>query len=461
MVLEKLGNSLKETLSKIANSLFVDEKLINELIKDIQRALLQSDVNVKLVFDLTQKIKERALKENATAGLTKKEHLITIVHEELVRFLGGEGHKITIDKKPFIIMLVGLFGSGKTTTSGKLAKFFATRGKKVIIVGLDVHRPAAMLQVKQIGEQLHVPYIIDLKEKNPVKIWNANKEKLKEYDLIIVDTAGRDALSLDLIEEIENINELINPDERLLVISADIGQAAEKQANQFHESCHITGVISTKMDGTAKAGGALSACAVTEAPIKFIGVGEKMDDLEEFNPDGFVGRLLGMGDLEALLEKAKASIGEEEAKDLGGKFLKGEFNLIDLYQQMQAVKKMGPLTKVMELIPGMGQLQMPKEMIEVQQEKLEKWRYIMDSMSRKELEDPDSIDMQRIERISKGSGIEVSEVRALLKQYTQSKKLMKMFKGKDPEKMMNKMGNAKGMAEMMKGMKGIKGLKRR
>jgi len=459
MVLDKLGSSLKNTLAKIAGSLVVDEKLINELVKDIQRALLQSDVNVKLVFELTKKIKERALKEELLPGLTKKEQLVNVVHEELVNFLGGEGHKLSIDKKPLKIMLVGLFGSGKTTTAGKLTKFFMNRGKKVAIVGLDVHRPAAMDQVEQLGKQLNAKYFINRDEKDVIKIYDSIKDKLNDFDVIILDTAGRDALSLDLIQEIEGLSNHVEADERLLVISADIGQAAENQAKQFHESCKITGVIATKMDGTAKAGGALSACAVTDAPIKFIGVGEKMDDLEQFNPSGFVGRLLGMGDIEELLEKAKLAMDEDDAKDMGAKFLKGDFSLLDLYQQMQSMKKMGPLSKVMELIPGMGQLQLPKDMVNVQEGKLEKWKYAMDSMTRAELEDPDIITIDRVNRISKGSGIEQSEIRALMKQHKQSKKMMKMFKGKDPDKMMKKMGGMKGMAEMMKGMKGMKGMK--
>jgi signal recognition particle subunit SRP54 len=453
MVLDKLGSSLKNTLAKIAGSVIVDEKLINELVKDIQRALLQSDVNVKLVFDLTKTIKERALKEELPPSLTKKEQLVNIVHDELVKFLGGEGHKIKIEKKPFTIMMVGLFGSGKTTTSGKLAKFFTNRGKKVCIVGLDVHRPAAMDQVEQLGKQLNVKVFTDKSTKDTVKIWKNVKDEANEYDVVIVDTAGRDALSEDLIEEIEAIGKEINADERLLVISADIGQAAEKQATKFHESCNITGVIATKMDGTAKAGGALSACAITEAPIKFIGVGEKMDDLEQFNPPGFVGRLLGMGDLEELLEKAKVAIDEDEAKDLGQKFLKGEFNLLDLYSQMQAMKKMGPLTKVMELIPGMGGMNIPKEALSVQEEKLKVWKFLMDSMTKEELEDPEIVTVDRMERIAKGSGSEVSEIRALVKQFRQSKKVMKVFKGKDPEKMMKKAGGMKGIAQMMQGMK--------
>lgn len=459
MVLDKLGDSLKNTLSKIASSLIVDDKLINELIKDIQRALLQSDVNVKLVFELTNNIKERAKKEDLPPGLTKKEQLIQIVHDELVKFLGGEGHKLDLTSgKQIKIMLLGLFGSGKTTTTGKLGKFFKNRGKKVAFVGLDVYRPAAMDQLEQIGKKLEIDVYVNREEKDVVKSYDSFKDKLENYDIVIIDTAGRDALSLDLIEEIEKLNKHIEPDEKLLVISADIGQTAEKQASQFHESCNVTGVIATKMDGTAKAGGALSACAITDAPIKFIGVGEKMDDLEQFNPVGFVGRLLGMGDLEELLEKAKVAMNEDDAQDMGARFLKGDFNLLDLYQQLEAMNKMGPLNKVMELIPGMGQMQLPKEALNVQQDKMKLWKYAMSSMTRKELEDPEIISVDRLERISKGSGIDISEIRLLLKQHKQSKKMMKMFKGKDPEKMMKKMGNMKGMANMMSGMKGSKKL---
>ncbi|MBW2969448.1 signal recognition particle protein Srp54 [Candidatus Woesearchaeota archaeon] len=440
MVLEKLGSSLKTTLQKIAKSIFVDEKLINELVKDIQRALLQADVNVKLVFNLTNSIKERIKKEETPGALTKREHLINIVYEELVKFLGNEKAELKIlDKKPNKIMMVGLFGSGKTTTCGKLAKYFTKRGKRVALLGLDIHRPAAMDQIEQVGKGANVSVFINRKEKNPVKIYNEFKPQLEKYDIVLIDTAGRDALSEDLIEELNQLNKEINPDENLLIISADIGQAAQNQAEKFHETCGITGVIVTKMDGTAKGGGSLTACAVTKAPIKFLGIGEKIDDLEAFNPKGFVGRLLGMGDLEALLEKAKEAITEEDAQDMKKKFLKGEFNLVDLYSQMEAMNKMGPLSKVMEMIPGMGQLKLPKDALKVQEGKLKKWKYAMNSMTKKELEEPDTIDSNRIDRISKGSGVSVSEVRELIKQYRQSRKLVKMMKGSDsPEKLMKK-----------------------
>lgn len=441
MVLEKLGSSLKAALEKIANSVFVDESLVNELIKEIQRALLQSDVNVKLVFDLSNKIKKRALEEKAPSGITKKEHMINILYEELVVFLGGEGHKIELTKKPYKIMLIGLFGSGKTTTAGKLAKFLSKRSTKVAVIQLDMWRPAAFKQLEQLAKQVNVTVFGDEKLKDPVKIYEKFESQLNSFDVVIIDTAGRDALSDELVDELNKINAKVKADERLLVISADIGQAAEKQAKMFHETCNVTGVIITKMEGTAKGGGALSACAITKAPVKFIGVGEKTDDFEEFNPKGFVSRLLGMGDIEALLEKAKEAMSEENSEEMSKRMLKGEFNLVDLYEQMEAMKKMGPLSKIAELIPGMGQLKLPKEALEGQQEKLEKWRYIMDSCTKEELEDPEIISGQRIERIAKGSGTSIKEIKDLITQYRQAKKMMKMLKGgKNMEKMMKRMG---------------------
>jgi len=444
MVLDKLSTSLKETLQKVTRALFVDEKLINEVVKDIQRSLLQADVAVRLVFDITKKIKERALKEETPKGLDKKEHLINIVYEELSSFLGGEQEPFTIPKKkPFIIMLVGLFGNGKTTTAGKLANYYKKRGKKVALVQTDTWRPAAHHQLKTLAEQTGVDFYGDEKEKDPVKIFSQAKKALQKYDLVIVDTAGRDALSEDLVEELKRIDKEVQADEKWLVMAADVGQTAQRQAQQFHDTAGVTGVIITKLDGTAKGGGALTACAVTGAPVRFIGVGEKIDDLELFNPKGFVGRLLGMGDLEALLDKAKAAMSEEEAADLGRKLLKGDFNLLDLYEQMQAMKKMGPLSKVMEMIPGLSQVKLPKEVLQVQEGKLEKWRHLMNSMTKEELEEPEIIRGGRIERVAKGAGLPASELRSLLKQYKQSKKLMKMMKGgseKNMEKLLKRLG---------------------
>jgi len=456
MVLDKLGSSLKDTLNKITGSLFVDEKLVNELVKDIQRALLQSDCNVKLVFDLTKQIKERALKEQPPGALSKKEWLIKIVYEELVNFLGEEELQLDIKTKPYKIMLVGLFGNGKTTTAGKLGKYFMKRGHKVALMSTDTWRPAAFTQLQQLGKQINATVFGDPKEKDPAKIFKKFESELEKFDIVIVDTAGRDALSDELIEELNEINTTVKPDQTLLVMSGDVGQAAQKQAEAFHETCNVTGVVITKLDGTAKGGGALIACSVTGAKVIFIGVGEKIDDLEKFKPKNFVGRMLGMGDLEALLDKAKEAINEDDAQDLGKKLLKGEFNLIDLYEQMKMMKKMGPLGKVMEMIPGMGQVKMPKEALKVQEEKLVKWKYVMDSCTKGELENPDIMSSTRVDRIAKGAGVTTGDVRDLLKQYKQGKKMMKMFKGaggsnpKAMEKMMKRMGGMKG------GMPGMK-----
>lgn len=439
VVLEKLGSSLKDTLSKIAKAVFVDDTLINELVKDIQRALLQADVNVKLVFAISSQIKKRIKEETTPPGLTKKEHLIHIVYEELVNLLGGERAEPALSSdKPHKIMMVGLFGSGKTTTTGKLARYYHKRGHKVGLLGLDVWRPAAMDQLQQVAAQATVPALILKGEKNPLKIIDYFKPRFHEFDVLIIDTAGRDALNEELIKELDEVNKALTPNEAYLVISADLGQAAQQQAQTFHDTVGVTGVIATKMDGTAKAGGALSACAVTEAPITFIGVGEHQDDLEKFNSKGFVGRLLGMGDIEALLEKAHGAITEEAAKDLSTRMLQGDYNLIDLYDQMTAMRKMGPLGKIMEMIPGFSSVQLPKEMLEMQEEKLEVWKHIMNSCTKAELEDPETIDGSRAERIARGSGTKADEVRELVKQYRQSKKMLKMLKGGSPEKLMKK-----------------------
>lgn len=453
MVLDNLGESLRNALQKVARSMFVDDAAVNELVKELQRALLQSDVNVKLVFSLSQRIKERVLKEETPGGLTKRDYLIKVVYEELVKFLGGEEGQIEAASIPTVIMLSGLFGSGKTTTAAKLARYFSKRGMKVTLVQLDVYRPAALDQLQQLGKQIGVPVFGNKNEKDPLKIFSSCQNELRKFDVVIVDTAGRDALSTDLIAELKAVAAAVQPNENLLVISADIGQAAERQATAFHDACKITGVIVTKLEGTAKGGGALSACSVSGAPIKFVGVGEKIEDLEKFNPKGFVGRLLGMGDIEALLEKAKEAVTEEEAKDISEKFLKGEFTLLDLYEQMKAIKKMGPIAKVMEMVPGFGQLKLPKDVLEVQEANLKKWKFAMDSMTKKELEDPEIMSSDRIERIAKGAGISTGEVKDLLKQYRQSKKVVKMFKGASPKKMQQMIGKMGGM----KGLEGFKG----
>ena len=436
MVLDSLSGSLRDTLKKIKDALFIDEKLINELVKDIQKALIKADVNVRLVLDLTKDMKGRLLNEKAPSSVSKKEHLVNIVYEELVKFLGtGEDFKVN---KKTRIMLVGLFGSGKTTTTAKLANYFKKRGKDVAVITADTWRPAAYDQLEQLSKQINVKFYGDKSEKKPQNILKKFEKDLDKHDVVLIDTAGRDALNEELVDELNNINKVAKADRVFLVLSSDIGQAAQKQAEMFHELCNVTDVIITKLDGTAKGGGALAACSVTGANVRFLGVGEKVDELEEFKPEGFVSRLLGMGDLEALLKKTQDAFDEKEAEDLGKKFLKGDFNLIDLYEQLSAMKKMGPLNKILDMIPGMGG-NIPKDLLQGQEEKLETWKYVMQSMTKKELEDPSIIRGGRIQRISDGSGTSSKDVRGLLKQYKQSKKMMKMMKGKNMDKMMKKM----------------------
>lgn len=447
MVLDKLSSSLRGSLQKIKNSMFVDKKLINEIVKDIQKALLKSDVDVKLVLKTTKKIKERALNEEKPKTVSKKDHLITVVYEELVEILGGEEtfnleNTIKKHKGPYKIMLVGLFGSGKTTTTGKLANYYKKRGIKTAVVSTDTWRPAAAKQLQQLSKEIDVDCYINPQNKNPASIYEEFEEEYQNYDLVIIDTAGRDALNNELITELKDLDNTVQANDIFLVLSADIGQAAEKQAQAFHDTTGVSGVIITKLDGTAKGGGALIACSITDAPIRFLGVGEKTNDLERFNPKSFVGRILGLGDLEGLLEKTRAAFDEEEAKELTKKMLKGEFNLMDMYDQMEAMQNMGSLSKIMDMIPGFNTNKIPKEMLEGQEEKMKDWKHLMNSMTKEELEDPTIMRKQRIERVSYGAGMDTKELRQLLKHYKQSKKMMKMMKGggeKDMEKMMKKM----------------------
>ncbi len=448
MVLDKLGSSLRNTIDKIRSAIFVDEKLINELVKEIQKALIKADVNIPLVFKISNEIKQRALKEKPPEGISKKEYLVKIVYDELVKLVGGKEEKVEINAKPTKIMLVGLFGSGKTTQAGKLANYYKKRGYKVGLIQTDTWRPASYKQLKQLGDKINVPVFGDPNERNPIKIYKKFEGKIDEFDAVIIDTAGRDALSDELIEELNKLNKVVKPNETLLVISADIGQTAEKQAKAFNETSKITGIIITKMDGSAKGGGALVACSTTGAKVKFIGVGEKINDIERFDPKGFVGRLLGMGDIGVLLDKIEESIDKEKAMDLSQNLMNGNFSLIDLYEQMEMMKKMGPMHKVMELIPGLSSAKLPKDLLNVQEEKLKKWKFVMDSMTEKELNEPEIIDYSRAERIAKGSGTSHKDVRELIKQYKKSKKLIKDLKayGNNPkaiEKLMKRMGGGK------------------
>jgi len=444
MVLDRLSDSLKNALKKLTSGK-VDKEAIRKLTEEIKKSLISADVSIKLAREISEKIQKRALKEKVAGGLTAKEHTLNIVYEELTLLLGDKFEEINTETKPTKLMLIGLFGSGKTTTAGKLAKFYKKRGKKIALVQTDTWRPAAYAQLKQLSEALKVDFYGDPKETNPAKIYKSFEKDLEKYELIIVDTAGRDALNSELTDEIKAIDKSVSAQEKLLVLSGDIGQAAEKIAKSFHNSIGVTGVIITKLDGTAKGGGSISAAAVTGAKVKFIGVGEKLDALEEFKPKNFVSRLLGMGDIETLLEKAKDAIDSETAEKTAKNIMKGDMSFNDLYQQMEALKKMGPLGQIANMIPGMSKMNIPKSALKEQEEKMKVWKYLMDSMTNEEKDNPSLINKSRIERITIGSGRELEEMRDLVKQYKHMKKMMKSISGQSRKmKRMQKLRGGKG-----------------
>ncbi|MDY1590790.1 MAG: signal recognition particle protein Srp54 [Methanofastidiosum sp.] len=428
MVLDSLSGALSGALRKLTKAGVVDESLIKELVKDIQKALLLSDVNVKLVFELSKNIESRAMEEKLPKGVSRKEHIIKIVYEELSRFMGSDIKKEHLpDKKGKVVLMIGIQGSGKTTTTGKLARFYQKRGFRVGVVGADTWRPGAFEQLKQFCAENNIPVFGDPKEKDSIKLAREGVKFFKEKtsDIIIVDTAGRHREEKGLIEEMTEISNTINPDEVTLVIDGTIGQQAFVQAEGFANATAVGSIIVTKLDGSAKGGGALSAAAATGAPIKFIGTGERIDSIEPFDPKRFVSRLLGLGDLETLLEKVKeASEAEDYSKLDKDKILAGKFDLFDMYSQLEMVSKMGPLKQVLSMIPGMG-ANLPTDMVEVGEEKLTKFRIIMDSMTMQEKKNPKIINHERIRRISRGSGTNQGEVKELLNQYTMIKKFLK------------------------------------
>ena len=446
MVLNRLGEGLKEAIRKIMRAGYIDKAVLDELVKDIQRSLIAGDVNVQLVFELTNKIRDRAINEKPAPGMTAKEHVIKVVYEELVKFV-GKG--VPLPLKPTKILLCGLFGSGKTTTAGKIAKFYINRGLKPGLICCDVIRPAAFEQLQQLAAQLHVPFFGIKGENDASTVLREGLEIMgKKADVIIIDSSGRDALDQDMIRELISLNDIAKPEERILVIPADLGQAAKEQTEAFQNAIKITGVIITKMDGTAKAGGALTACAVAHAPVRAIGIGEKIDAFEEFNPERFISRLIGFGDLQSLLEKAKEAMEPEKAKKIVDHFMKGKFTLEDMYEQITSMQKMGPLGNIMGMIPGFG-MALPKGIdLSKQEEKIKRWGYAIQSMTRQERMEPEIINSERIRRISRGSGVPECEIRELLKTYEQTKRLMKTVSGG---------GMKRGMlAQLMKKFKGFR-----
>ena len=450
-MLEKLGEVLKKATNRIANAIFLDKNLLDSIVRDLQRALIEADVNVALVKDLSEKLRKAALDERVTQ-VDKKEHVIKLLHDELLKII-GEHKKLKVGDAQNRIMLLGLYGAGETTTTAKIANYFAKRGKRVAMIGLDVHRPAASEQLKQLAEKNKLNYFIDLEEKNPIKIWKKYEKDLQKFDVVVIDTAGRHSLDKDLVKEIKLIGKEISPTESILVMPADIGQAAKKQASDFKEAVDVSGVIITRMDSTARGGGALTACAETKSGVYFITTGEKINDIEEFNPKSFLSRLLGMGDLETLIEKVRSVTDEGKQEKIRKNLESGKMTIEDVIEQVKSMSALGGFEKIKSMIPGFGDAKIPENLLETQQGKISKWEHIAKSMTLNEKDNPELLEKQtsRIQRIAKGAGVNVSDVRTLLKQYKMLNDMIKsgisgdlgeggMMSQKQMQKLMKKFG---------------------
>jgi signal recognition particle subunit SRP54 len=422
-MLDSLSNSLKDALKKLAGKTVIDRVAVDELVKDLQRALLSADVNVKLVMELSKAIRTRSLEEQPPKGMGIREHVLRIVYQELVRLVWAS---TDVKLEPQTILMAGLQGSGKTTTTAKLARYFQKKGLKVGVICADTFRPGAYNQLSTLCEKINVPCFGNPQEKDALKITHEGLGGYSALEVLIVDTQGRHALETNLIQEIIQLNKLTKATHRWLVVDAALGQQASEQARRFHEAIGIDGVIITKMDGTAKGGGALSAVAETKSGIAFIGSGETIEDLERFDPDGFISRLLGMGDLRALVERAEEAIKADDV-DVNA-MMKGKFTLRDMYKQLEALNKMGPLKQIMSMLP-LGNMELPEGVYDVTSTKMVRYRIIMDSMTSPELDDPSLINSSRMQRIAHGAGATLDEVRELLKYYKMMQRTLKGLRG--------------------------------
>jgi signal recognition particle subunit SRP54 len=459
-MLERLGEVLRKATDKVANAIFLDKNLVDSIVRDLQRALIEADVNILLVKQLSDKIRKVAMDERVKES-DKKEHIIKLLHDELIAIL-GEHKQLKLDSGQNRIMLLGLYGAGKTTTISKLGNYFAKRGKKVALVGLDVHRPAAKEQLKQLAEKNGLNVFVDMDETDAIKTWKGFEKELKGYDLVLIDTAGRHNLDDELVREIKDLSKAIKPTETILIMPADIGQAAKEQAKDFKDAVNISGVIITRMDSTAKGGGALTACAETDASVYFICNGEKINDIEEFNSEQFLSRLLGIGDLSALIERIQSVTDSGKAEAMQKKMEEGKISLEDVIEQVKSMNSMGGFDKIKGMIPGLGSAKIPEGVMEKQQEKVARWEHILKSMTKKEREDPDVFEKEhsRIGRVAEGAGVNNSDVKALLKQYKMLKSMVQESSEMDMSKGMSPKQMQKMMKKFGKGMKGMKGLGR-
>jgi len=430
MVFEGLSNKLQETIKKLRGKGRVSEKDVKEMMREIKIALLEADVNFKVVKDFIAKVSERAVGQDVLESLTPGQQIIKIVHEELINLMGpGQSKVVFAPKPPTIIMMVGLQGSGKTTTSGKLANYLRKQGKKPLLVACDVYRPAAIKQLQVVGGQLGVDVFSMGDKTNPVDIAKAAVEhaNLKQFDLVIIDTAGRLHIDEKLMEELMNIKECVKPHEILLVVDSMTGQDAVNVSQTFNEKLGIDGVILTKLDGDTRGGAALSVKTVTGKPIKFIGMGEKLNDLEPFFPDRMASRILGMGDVLSLIEKAQEAFDEKKALELERKMRTQQFTLDDFLEQMQQIKKMGPLNKILGMIPGVNADALKEINTADSEKELARFEAIIKSMTKKERSDPSIINGSRRKRIAAGSGTKVQDVNKVLKSFEEMQKMMKLM----------------------------------
>lgn len=427
-MLENLGNRFQDIFKKVRGHGKLSEDNIKEALREVKMSLLEADVNYKVVKDFTNKISEKAIGTEVIRGINPAQQFIKLVNDELVNLLGGTSSKLTKGvRNPTVLMMAGLQGAGKTTFVGKLAKYLKKQNEKVLLVGVDVYRPAAIKQLQILGEQIGVEVYAEEDNKNVVEIAGRAMERAKEINAsyMLVDTAGRLHIDEELMNELKELKKSIRPQEILLVVDAMIGQDAVNLAKSFNEALSVDGIILTKLDGDTRGGAALSIKSVVGKPIKFVGIGEKLDDIEVFHPDRLVSRILGMGDVVSLVEKAQEAIDQDEAKSLEEKIRKQKFDLEDFLKQLQTIKKLGSLGSILKMIPGMGQI----GDIAPAEKEMKKVECIIQSMTKEERKKPEILKASRKQRIAKGSGTEVADVNRLLKQFEQMKSMMKMFTG--------------------------------
>jgi signal recognition particle subunit SRP54 len=438
-LLESLRSGLQGAIKKLLGSSVVDEAVIKEFVRDLQRTLIQADVNVKLVLTVTENVQKRALEEKPIGGMTRKDQIVKILYEELDRMLGGE-EPLKFDRgKTNVIVMLGVQGSGKTTTVSKLARLYSKKGFKVGVVAADTFRPGAITQLKTLAERIGVDVYADEKQSDSIKVAESGKKFFEESkNLIIIDTAGRHKEEKSLLDEMSKIVSKVKPDLNLLVVDGTIGQQCHNQAVAFHKVSPVGGIVVTKLDGAAKGGGALAAVAATGARICFIGTGERVDDLEEFSSTRFVGRLLGMGDLKALLDMAKQLESDIDEKRVQ-RMTSGKLTMDDFLYQFEQVNKMGSLKKILDFFPGLAG-NMKSEDLEKAEKNMKIWKSIIQSMAKPERDSPDILNATRIKRIAKGSGRSEKEVRELITRYKQTKSIMKASKGREFRQMLRRAG---------------------